>query len=305
MSERSFETAVDFYLSATTKKGGKQKARSFSTPLNFMLKRWGDWDIEAINDFEVTKLEKDLRSGNSPSGRKLTQHGINSYLAALKAVMRYAKKKLSMKFEMPDFDGRIPKVEGRSEFLSPEQARDFLRALDPLRRDLFKFALMVGARKENCRTLTWNHLDDAFENVQWRSSETKNKKPLRVPLNADARELMQSRWDQKLKLERSNRSLKGQIENVFFQENGKPLASDSVTNKTFHRARKAAGIPEGVVFHTSRHCFASWHIEAGTSLPELKDLGGWSDLKSIEHYLHFATEHQKKATSRLEGRLNI
>ena len=304
MSKRSFEKAVTFYLKEPTKKGGKTKSRAFVTPLNFMVKRWQDKDIEQITNFDVTVLIHDLRDGNSPSGRELTQHGINSYLAALKAVMRYAKKDLDMKFEMPDFEGKIPKVEGRSVFLTPEQARDFLRALDPLRRDLFKFALMVGARKENCRTLTWNHLDDTFENVQWKSSETKNKQPLRVPLNADARELIQSRWDQKLKLERSNRKLIGQIENVFFQQNGQPFAADSITNKTFHRARRAAGIPDGVVFHTSRHCFASWHIEAGTSLPELKDLGGWSDLKSIEHYLHFATEHQKRASSRLEGLTN-
>jgi integrase len=304
MSKRSFEKAVTFYLKEPTKKGGKTKSRAFATPLNFMIKRWQHKDIEQITNFDVTELIHDLRDGNSPSGRELTQHGINSYLAALKAVMRYAKKNLDMKFEMPDFEGRIPKVEGRSVFLTPEQARDFLRALDPLRRDLFKFALMVGARKENCRTLTWSHLDDTFENVQWKSSETKNKQPLRVPLNADARELIQFRWDQKIKLERSNRKLIGQIENVFFQQNGQPFAPDSITNKTFHRARRAAGIPDGVVFHTSRHCFASWHIEAGTSLPELKDLGGWSDLKSIEHYLHFATEHQKRASSRLEGLTN-
>lgn len=305
MQERSFETAVTMYLKEPTKKGGKKKSRAFSTPLNFMVKRWKDKDIEQISNFDVTKLVHDLREGASPSGKQLTQHGINSYLAALKAAMYYARDDLDMKFTMPNFKGRIAKVEGRTVFLSPEQARDFLRELDPLRRDLFKFALHVGARKENCRTLTWRHLDDRFENVHWAASETKNKKPLRVPLNSDARELIQFRWDLKLKLERSDRSLLGQIENVFFQENGKPLASDSVTNKTFHRARKAAGIPEGVVFHTSRHCFASWHISAGTSLPELKELGGWSDLKSIEHYLHFATDHQKRASSRLEGLTNV
>lgn len=41
---------------------------------------------------------------------------------------------------------------------------------------------------------------------------------------------------------------------------------------------------------------------AGTTLPELKELGGWRSLESVLVYAHLATDHLLKAASRIEKR---
>ena len=49
-----------------------------------------------------------------------------------------------------------------------------------------------------------------------------------------------------------------------------------------------------------RHTFASWAIQRGATLPELKDLLGHSSLAMMIRYAHLAPEHLRSAVSRLD-----
>lgn len=40
-----------------------------------------------------------------------------------------------------------------------------------------------------------------------------------------------------------------------------------------------------------RHTWASWHVQNGTLLAVLQELGGWRDLKMVLHYAHLAPGH--------------
>jgi integrase len=53
----------------------------------------------------------------------------------------------------------------------------------------------------------------------------------------------------------------------------------------WRRECKAVGL-EGVTFHTMRHAWASWQVQAKTPLRILQELGGWA---TLEMPLRYAT----------------
>ena len=56
-------------------------------------------------------------------------------------------------------------------------------------------------------------------------------------------------------------------------------------------------------FHDLRHTFASWAVQRGVTLPELKDLLGHATLAMVMRYAHLAPEHLRSAVSRLDDAL--
>jgi integrase len=56
-------------------------------------------------------------------------------------------------------------------------------------------------------------------------------------------------------------------------------------------------------FHDLRHTFASWAVQAGASLQEVKDLLGHASLAMTLRYGHLAPEHLRTAVARLDAKL--
>jgi integrase len=66
-----------------------------------------------------------------------------------------------------------------------------------------------------------------------------------------------------------------------------------VTRANNHAWRKAlvrAGIKD-FRWHDLRHTWASWHVQNGTPLHVLKELGGWADLTMVLRYAHLSSKH--------------
>ncbi|MGH8594169.1 MAG: tyrosine-type recombinase/integrase [Gammaproteobacteria bacterium] len=72
-----------------------------------------------------------------------------------------------------------------------------------------------------------------------------------------------------------------------------------VDNKTWKRACRRAGI-EDFRWHDLRHTYASWHVQAGTSLPILMELGGWSCYEMVLRYAHLASDHLYHAADKID-----
>jgi integrase len=71
------------------------------------------------------------------------------------------------------------------------------------------------------------------------------------------------------------------------------------SSTAWDKAKQRAGI-EDFRFHDLRHTWASWHVQSGTSLQELMELGGWRSYEMVLRYAHLAPEKLSSVASRIE-----
>jgi hypothetical protein len=58
---------------------------------------------------------------------------------------------------------------------------------------------------------------------------------------------------------------------------------------------------ENFRWHDLRHTWASWHVQAGTPLHVLQELGGWECVEMVRKYAHLSTEHLADYVDRLSS----
>ncbi len=56
-------------------------------------------------------------------------------------------------------------------------------------------------------------------------------------------------------------------------------------------------------WHDLRHTWASWHVQAGTSLSKLQEMGGWDSIEMVRRYAHLAPEHLAVEVANIEDLL--
>lgn len=74
------------------------------------------------------------------------------------------------------------------------------------------------------------------------------------------------------------------------------------TKNNFDRARRAAREDAELLWlrvHDLRHEAASRYLEAGGTLRELQELGGWSDLKMVERYSKVSRDRIRETLDRV------
>ena len=74
--------------------------------------------------------------------------------------------------------------------------------------------------------------------------------------------------------------------------------------KAFETAVKRAKLVD-FHYHDLRHTFASWAVQRGATLQEVKDLLGHSSLAMVMRYAHLSPEHLRTAVARLDAALPI
>ena len=120
------------------------------------------------------------------------------------------------------------------------------------------------------------------------ADQSKNRRPIAVPLNATALEVLRRQVDKHPQF--------------VFTFAGKPLRS--ANTRAWRRALQRAGI-ENFRWHDLRHTWATWHRQSGMPTHELQRLGGWRSSVMVERYAHLAPDHLAKAASRLDSMLGV
>lgn len=100
----------------------------------------------------------------------------------------------------------------------------------------------------------------------------KGKKWLTIPLSQTAWMVLAEQW--------------GKHPEYVFTYKGRPMQTQ-FTTRAWYKAVKRAGL-KGVRFHDLRHTWASWHVQAGTPLNVVQELGGWSSYEMTQVYAHLA-----------------
>ena len=58
---------------------------------------------------------------------------------------------------------------------------------------------------------------------------------------------------------------------------------------------------ENFRWHDWRQTWASWHVQNGTPIHVLQELGGWSDVRMVQRYAHLAPEHLSADAGNISG----
>jgi integrase len=170
----------------------------------------------------------------------------------------------------------------RVRFLRREEAQRLLDAMPTHMTPIVRFALATGCRAGEILGLEWNRVD-LERKIAWLDhGATKSGEGRGIPLNADAIAALQS--------------TRGQHSRWCFTFAGHRIQKSSTA---WDKARQRAGI-EDFRFHDLRHTWASWHVQSGTSLQELMELGGWKSYEMVLRYAHLAPEKLSSVARRIE-----
>jgi integrase len=144
-------------------------------------------------------------------------------------------------------------------------------------RDAAIVAVVTGMRHSELFGLTPSQVDLAQSNAWVTHEGAKSKRARAVPLNEDAIDVLIRRM-------RMVRSL------VFTRGEGLDALIQQIDKRDLARACAAVGI-EDFHWHDLRHTWASWHVQRGTPLMVLKELGGWEKIEMVQKYAHLAPSH--------------
>ena len=122
------------------------------------------------------------------------------------------------------------------------------------------------------------------QNAWIHADQAKTSKSISVPLNHQAIDVLRSRL--------------GSHPRFVFTYQDKPISR--CNTRAWTKALKRAGI-ENFRWHDLRHTWASWHVQNGTSLQELQQLGGWSSFEMVLRYAHLSGDRLRNAANRING----
>jgi len=243
-----------------------------------------------IAEYKGSRLSavRKIGEGETAVERPLAGATVNRALALLRHLLRLAHEE----WEMLDAVPRIRmerEPEGRLRWLTPEEATRLLDASRESRNDdlidLVEFALFTGMRRGEVLGLTWERVDRARGVVLLDSTSTKSKRRREVPLNSRADAVLARRGSKSAGLVFGTRRW-DHFRTAWEGAVGRSKLVD------FH-------------FHDLRHTFASWAVQRGASLQEVKDLLGHHSLAMTLRYGHLAPEHLRTAVSRLDAALPV
>ena len=217
--------------------------------------------------------------------KTVSKSTVNRYLAVVRSILLRARDE----WEWID---KAPKVKlfreppGRERSITVEQAEALLRELPAHQRDVVLFTLATGLRQSNVLRLEWSHVNLESGHAWVDADQSKNRRPIAVPLNLNALEVLRRQI--------------GKHPARVFTYAGRPL--DRANTHAWQKALKRAGI-ENFRWHDLRHTWATWHRQSGTPTHELQRLGGWRTSVMVERYAHLAPDHLATAANRLDSLL--
>ena len=276
--KRSFEEAALRWLNEMEHKRSIDDDRSRIKRMRLGLKGYSLDQIE--NDIARTMLERLRHRGKPPTGPTR-----NRYLALLRAILRKAQREWLWIDNVPTFK-LYNESKRRIRWLTPAEAQRLLKELPDHWKVITSFALATGLRKNNILSLRWNQID-LVRRVAWiHPDEAKSNHGIGVPLNQTAMNAINA--------------CAGQHREFVFTYRGRPLRIDS--NSAWRSALKRAGIKD-FRFHDLRHTWASWHVQNGTGLAELQEMGGWESAEMVRRYAHFSPDHMHSNAEKIDALL--
>lgn len=232
-------------------------------------KHIADKKLRNINNAIVQGIISTIECNVSPAT-------VNRYLEVVRAILRRAAQEWEWLDSVPYIKMR-KESSRRIRYLTRAEATKLLSELPEHQRNTTEFALLTGLRQRNILQLSWSQID-LQRKIAWiHPDQSKTRKAIAVPLNQRAIEVIQNQ--------------QGKHDIYIFTYKDNPITQ--VNTKAWKKALHRAGIQD-FRWHDLRHTWATWHIQSGTPLHVLQELGGWSSYSMVQRYAHLSAEHLAK-----------
>ena len=268
----SWQDAVIRYLAETS---GKATQETDKTHL-----RWLD---PYLNDLMLDDINRDMleRIMAKRIADKVANSTVNRTMEIVRAVLR----KAAFDWEWLD---RVPKVrmlpepKRRIRWITRDEAERLIQVLPDHLAAMVRFSLETGLRRANVTGLQWSQIDLVRRTAWIHPDQAKARKAIAVPLSVSAVNVIREQI--------------GKHSTHVFSYHGSSITQ--VNTKAWRAALVKVGIKE-FRWHDLRHTWASWHVQAGTPLHVLQELGGWECVEMVRKYAHFSSQHLTEYVDRL------
>jgi len=248
--------------------------------------RWLAKHLEGkyLNDINRTLIERVTTARKKVGASNAT---VNRCMGVVSRVLRKAA------FEWEWLDKavkvrKLPENKIRVRFITYDEATRLISELPEHLAAMAKFSLATGLRKSNVTGLQWSQVDLANRRAWIHADQAKGGKAIPVPLSSEAIEVLRG--------ERFKHATH------VFTYRGKTV--NQINTKAWRAALVRAGITN-FRWHDLRHTWASWHVQNGTPLAVLKELGGWADYDMVQKYAHLSSDHLAEYVERVSGKFEI
>ena len=206
---------------------------------------------------------------------------VNRLLQVLRAVLRKAERDWDWLEKAPPIT-LLKEPKRRIRWLTREEADRLLTKLPAHLAEMARFSLATGLREANVTGLEWTQVDLERRIALIHPDQAKGRKAIAVPLNAEAMMVLRRqqgkdpRW-------------------VFTYKRKRVIRAN---NHAWRKALRRAEI-NNFRWHDLRHTWASWHMQSGTPLTVLQELGGWESAEMVRRYAHLSADHLSEYAERI------
>ena len=267
----------------------RKTAESNATALAEFQRIVGDLPLHkvAVRDIELF-LAKKREEASVWTARK--------YYLALAASFETAKR-WGYVTSNPFRDVAKPKPpEVQPVFFTVEEFRLLLGVIhDQDFADLVVTAVLTGMRLGELLSLEWSAVDFTGRFISIRNTgtfTTKSKRGRVIPINDELWQILLTR-----------RERTSGVSRLVFHTHGHQISQSCVSHR-MKKAVRAAGLDDRLHFHSARHAFASWLVQAGVSLYEVQRLLGHSSPTVTEVYSHLQPEHLHGTVNKITVSMN-
>ncbi|WP_321275940.1 site-specific integrase [Thiomicrorhabdus indica] len=263
------EAVIRFLQETQDKKSREDDIRQFQA-----LNRW----LKNVNLYEINRdlVDKITQERFSDGVKPAT---VRRMLATLSTVLNRAYKEWEWLDKVPHIK-KPSSGDAPVRWITKPEAHRLLKILPDHLSAMAAFTLATGLREQNVVRLKWSNVDITRKTAWVDANDIKNKRALAVPLNEDAIAILKEQMGE---------------HNVFvFTYKGNPVTG--ANTRAWRAGLKKAGI-ENFRWHDLRHTWASWHVQNGTPLAVLKELGGWKTMDMVLRYAHLSSSHLTEFTS--------
>ena len=241
------------------------------------------WLDKHLNGLKLSDINRDCLDGVTQA--RLASGVANGTVNRMLAVIRSILRKSVIEWDWLD---KAPKIrllleaKRRVRWLTRDEAAALIYELPNHLAAMVTFSLETGLRQANVLDLQWSQIDLARRCAWIHPDQAKARKAISVPLSKTAVLVLNSQI--------------GNHATHVFTYKGKTVTQ--VNTKAWRQALKRAGI-DNFRWHDLRHTWASWHVQAGTPLNFLQELGGWESSDMVRRYAHLSSEHLAGYVDRL------